>query len=221
MKEELLRVLNNKLNSINSDIDSLKELNKKEEEENEKLDFINNIINLFMENGEKNPMNFDKIDKEDFQRVLDIAGDETKNLFNSGACNYDGLVYLINGIKNGVSITLTNEQLNGIEFLIQTLTERMNTLKETISGFENEKTKYEVSDVNELKTKKDKYTDVIDGINKGEYIKDIDILKEAIAFSNLEPKNTIDILSYILEFNADLYKSGVKPVEEKKEELPK
>ncbi len=231
MKEELIRVLNSKLDSINSDIDSLKELNKKEEEENEKLDFVNSIINVFNEDGQKNPMNFDKIDKEDFSRALDIAGDEVKNLFNSGACNYDGLVYLINGIRNGVSITLTNEQLNGIEFFIQTLTERKTTLNTTIEGFTQEKSKYEVSDINELKTKKDKYTDVINGINKNEYIKDIDVLKEAIAFGKLTPENTINILSYVLEYNAELYKGGVTPeveetkeepapVEEEKEEVP-
>ena len=219
MKEELIRVLNNKLNSINSDIDSLKELNKREDEENEKLGFVDSIINLFNENGEKNPMNFDKIDKEDFTRVLDIAGDEVKKLFNSGACNYDGLVYLISGIKNGVSITLTNEQLNGIEYLIQTLTEKKNTFNASIEGINQEKSKLEVSDINELKTKKDKYTDVVEGINKGEYIKDIDILKEAISFANLSSEETINILSYILEYNAELYK-GDKPVpkEEVKEE---
>ena len=125
MKEELLRVLNNKLSSINSDIDALKELNKKIDEENEELSFIDSIVNLFNEeNGEKNPLNFDKVVKDDFTRALDIAGDEKKKLFSSNACNYDGLVYLISGIKNGVSISLTNEQLNDIEFLIQSLTDK-------------------------------------------------------------------------------------------------
>ena len=218
MKEELIRVLNNKLNSINSDIDAIKELNQKIDEENESLDFVNGIINLFNEDGQNNPMNFDKIVKEDFTRVLEIAGDEVKNLFNSGACNYDGLVYLINGIKNGVSITLTNEQLNGIEFLIQKLTEKKETMSTTINGFEQEKSKYEVSDINELKTKKDKYVDVVDGINKNKYLKDIDILKEAINFERLEPSKTIDILSYVLEYNADVFNNKTDVVEEEKKE---
>lgn len=218
MKEELIRVLNNKLNSINSDIDAIKELNQKIDEENESLDFVNGIINLFNEDGQNNPMNFDKIVKEDFTRVLEIAGDEVKNLFNSGACNYDGLVYLINGIKNGVSITLTNEQLNGIEFLIQKLTEKKDAMSTTINGFEQEKSKYEVSDINELKTKKDKYVEVVDGINKNKYLKDIDILKEAITFAGLEPSKTIDILSYVLEYNADVFNNKTDIVEEEKKE---
>lgn len=218
MKEELIRVLNNKLNSINSDIDAIKELNQKIDEENESLDFVNGIINLFNEDGQNNPMNFDKIVKEDFTRVLEIAGDEVKNLFNSGACNYDGLVYLINGIKNGVSITLTNEQLNGIEFLIQKLTEKKDAMSTTINGFEQEKSKYEVSDINELKTKKDKYVEVVDGINKNKYLKDIDVLKEAITFAGLEPSKTIDILSYVLEYNADVFNNKTDIVEEEKKE---
>ena len=212
MKEELIRVLNNKLNNINSDIDSLKELNGKIDEENEKLDFVNGIVKLFNEDGQINPLNFDKIDKEDFDRVLDVAGAEIKNLFSSGACNYDGLVYLISGIKSGVSITLTNEQMNGIEYLIQKLTERKDSMSQTIDGLNQEKAKYEVSDINELKTKKDKYIKVVDDINNNEYLKDVDLLKEAIDFSKLSPEETINVLSYILEYNADLYK-GAKPIE--------
>ena len=157
MKEELLRVLNNKLSSINSDIDALKELNKKIDEENEELSFIDSIVNLFNENGEKNPLNFDKIVKDDFTRALDIAGDETKRLFDSNACNYDGLVYLISGIKNGVSISLTNEQLNGIEFLIQSLTDKKSSKEAKVQEYDSDKTKFAISDINELKTRKDKY----------------------------------------------------------------
>lgn len=212
MKEELIRVLNNKLNNINSDIDALKKLNNKIDEQNEELSFVDELVNAFNDNGEKNPMNFDRINKEDFSRALEIAGDEVKNLFNSGACNYDGLIYLISGIKNGVSIALTNEQMNGIEYFIQALTNKKGEIDSKIEEFNQEKNKYEISDVNELKTKKDKYEDIIDGFNKKEYIKDIDLLKEAIGFANLSSEDTINILTYILEYNADLYKEN-KPVE--------
>ena len=215
MKEELLRVLNNKLSSINSDIDALKELNKKIDEENEELSFIDSIVNLFNEeNGEKNPLNFDKVVKDDFTRALDIAGDETKKLFSSNACNYDGLVYLISGIKNGVSISLTNEQLNGIEFLIQSLTDKKASKEAKIQEYDSEKTKYSISDLNELKTRKDKYEKVLSEIEKNEYIKDIDLLKEAITFSNLLPEQTIKVLAYVLEYNAELYKENKPAVSE-------
>ena len=221
MKEELIRVLNAKLDNINSDINSLKELNNKIDEESESLGFVDSIINVFKENNENNPLNFDKIDKDDFSRALDITGDAVKNLFNSSACNYDGLVYLISGIKNGVSISLTNEQMNGIEYLIQSLNDKKSEFDTRIKELENDKTKYEISDINELKTKKEKYEKVIDEINKNEYINDIELLKEAISFSSLPADQTINILSYILEYNANLFKEQkalAKVKEEAKEE---
>ena len=64
-----------------------------------------------------------------------------ENLFNGSACNYDGLVYLINGIKSGVSISLTNEQMNGIEFFIQTLTNKKGEIESKIEEFNQEKNK--------------------------------------------------------------------------------
>lgn len=218
MKEELIRVLNNRLNSINNDIDSLKDLNTKIDEESEKLSFIDSIINLFKENDDVNPMNFDKIDRDDFDRVLNITGDEVKNLFNTGSCNYEGLVYLISGIKSGVSISLTNEQLNGIEYLIQSLTNKKEESNGKINELNEEKTKYEISDVNELKIHKDKFEKTLSDIDKGEYIKDIDLLKEAIDFAKITPEEIINILSFVLSYNADLYKKNKTLIEEEKTE---
>ena len=218
MKEELIRVLNNKLNSINSDIDSLKELNKKIDEENEQLGFVDSIVNQFNENGENNPLNFDKIVREDFDRVLDITGDEVKKLFSGNACNYDGLVYLISGIKNGVSIALTNEQMNGIEYLIQSLINKKGEITTKVDELNGEKSKYSISDLNELKIIKDKYENVVSDINNGKYVKDVDLLKEAIDFAGLSPQEIINILSYVLEYNANLYKESKPVVHEEKEE---
>lgn len=217
MKEELIRVLNKKLDNIKSDIDSLKELNGKIDDESERLSFINKIIDIFKEHGEADPLNFAKINKDDFAKVLDITGEDVKNLFNSGSCNYDGLVYLIDGIKNGVSITLTNEQTNGIEYLIQCLDDKKTETEFSIEDFNHDKSKYEISDVNELSDKKDKYENVIEEIHKDEYIVDIDLLKEAIDYAELSPSEIIDILSYTLEYNANLYNKN-KPVVEVKEE---
>ncbi len=218
MKEELLRVLNNKLNSINSDIDSLKELNRKIDEETESLDFIDSTVKLFDEDGQTNPLNFDKILKDDFTRVLEIGGDEVKRLFSSNACNYDGLIYLINGIKSGVQLSLTNEQLNGIEVLIRTLTGKKEEITNKVNELNGEKNNYKINDLNELKTEKDKYEDVISKINKDEYIKEVDLLKEAISFVNLPAEDTIKVLSYVLEYNANIYKED-RPVKEEKEEI--
>ena len=121
MKEELIRVLNNKLNDINSDINSLVEINKKIAEENENLSYVSNILDLFKDNDENNILNFSKLDKDDFDRVVDIIGENAKEVFNTDGCNYDGLVYLINGINSGISLELNEEQKNGINYLIEKL----------------------------------------------------------------------------------------------------
>ena len=110
MKEELLRVLNTKLDDINANIDSLKELNEKIENENNDLNYVNDILGLFKEEDKYNVLNFTKLDKENFDKVLGLV-DNLKDMFNTNSCNYDGLIYLINGINNGVSLSLTLEQI--------------------------------------------------------------------------------------------------------------
>ena len=49
MKEELLRVLNNKLNDINNDIDALVDLNDKIANQEDELSYIREIVNIFKE----------------------------------------------------------------------------------------------------------------------------------------------------------------------------
>lgn len=211
MKEELIRVLNNKLDNINSDIVSLNDLNSKINEKNEQLEFVNHVLGLFDENGNNEPMNFDKVSNEEFQRVLEMTGEEVEKLFNGDICNYDGLVYLISGIRSGISITLTNEQVNSIEFFIQSLIDKKKELENTIDGYKEEVSKYEISVVSELEAKKDMYISIKEDIENNEYIKNVDLIKEAIEYSNLESSRVIEILSFILQYNADLYKEN-KPI---------
>ena len=211
MKEELIRVLNNKLDDINSDIASLNGINDKINEENGQLTFINRILELFNSDGNADPMNFDKISYEDFEKALAMTGDDTKGLFDSDVCNYDGLVYLISGIKNGITINLTNEQVNSIEFFIQALTEKKEMIEATIDGYQEVVNKYDSSNVSELENKRDKYVSIKEDLDNNEYVKDTELIKEAIEYSGLESPKIIEILSFILKYNADLYKDN-KPI---------
>lgn len=220
MKEELIRVLNNKLNDINSDIDSLIELNKKIDDEKENLSYVSNILALFDNNGEENILSFAKINREDFDKVLSIVSAETKDVFNTADCNYDGLVYLINGINDGVSLTLTDEQTNGIKFLIDQLGAKVNEYSAALDGYELVKTRYEINDIDELGKKKDHYTEIINNLKNEEYVCDTDLIMEAANYSNLSQDIIVEMLTYVLEYNTIVFKS--KPVvEEKKEESVK
>lgn len=217
MKEELIKVLNNKLDDINGDIDSLVELNEKILKEENDLSYIVGILDLFKENNEDNIMNFTKLARTDFNKVLDILGGDIKEVFSSPSCNYDGLVYLINGINDGVSLTLTDEQKNAILYLIEKLTGKKEEHEAAIEGFNLVKNRYSIKDVDELKSKKEKYLVVLGQLDNKKYVRDTNLLQEAIDFSSLTPEKTIAVLKYLLEYNATVYNEKTD-VEDKKDE---
>ncbi|MBP5407821.1 MAG: hypothetical protein J6Y42_01615 [Bacilli bacterium] len=206
MKEELIRVLNNKLNDINSDINSLVEINKKIAEENENLSYVTNILDLFKDNDENNILNFSKLDKDDFDRVVDIIGENAKEVFNTDSCNYDGLVYLINGINSGISLELNEEQKNGINYLIEKLNNKVDEYSSAIDGYELVKTRYDINDVGELENKKSNYSEVVGSLEKNDYINNTDLLMEALKYNDLSEEEIINILGYVLEYNANVYR---------------
>ena len=208
MKEELIKILNNKLDDINSDIDSLVELNDKITNEENNSSYLSSILDIFKNNHENDIMNFPKLEKDDFNKVLDILGSDVKTAFESNSCNYDGLVYLINGINEGVSLTLTDEQKNAIEYLIHKLNEKEEEYNIAIEGYKLTKDRYLISDVSELKVKKEDYLTILDKLNKKEYVGNTDLLLEAMSFSSISLEQEIDILKYLLEYNADIYKNN-------------
>ena len=205
MKEELIKVLNSKLDDINGDIDSLVELNEKIAKEKEELSYISSILDIFKDND---VMNFSQLSKNDFYKVLDILDGDVKDVFSSPSCNYEGLVYLINGINDGVSLALTDEQKNGIMYLIEKLTGKKEEHESAIEGFNLVKNRYLINDIDELKIKKENYLNVLDELDKNQYVSDISLLQEAIDFSSISTDKTIDILKYLLEYNATVYKNG-------------
>ena len=215
MKEELIRVLNNKLNDINSDIDSLVEINSKIDKENENLSYVSGILDLFKDNDSNNILYFSRLDKDDFAKVLDIIGENAKATFNTDSCNYDGLVYLINGINSGISLELNDEQKNAISYLIDELNNKVDEYSSAIDGYELDKTRYEISDVKELEEKRDNYDKTISNLEKEDYISDTELLMEALNYYDLQEEKVIDLLGYVLEYNANVYKEkGPREVKE-------
>lgn len=220
MKDELLRVLNNKLDDITKDINSLEELNGKIEKENEELVYVRRILKQFSENEEYDVLNFVKLSKTDFEHVLDITNNDSRNIFNTNGCNYEGLIYLINGIKSGVSLSLTDEQRSGIEYLIRGLSEKEEEKEAVIDGLQLVKSRFEVSDVDALKGEEKTYQTIIDKLNNEDYLSETDKISEAMKYSKLDDNDVIKILSFVLEYNYSVYKKNkFKPsFEEKKEE---
>lgn len=208
MKEELIRVLNAKLDDINVNIESLVELNKKIENEKNELSYTNNILNLFKEDNKYNVFNFTKLSKEDFDRVTSLVGEDVKNMFSTTGCNYDGLVYLINGINSGVSLSLTLEQENAINYLIQGVEGKCEGHEAVIDGLLLVKGKFPIDDVNVLEEKRNEYERVIANFKEEKYVSETDIIEEAIKYSNVENNEVIEMLTYLLKYNADIYNTN-------------
>ena len=63
---------------------------------NNDLDYINDKISIFRT---KDILNFDKIEKEDFEKILLMVDPSIKEIFSDKTCNYQGIMYIIKGIR--------------------------------------------------------------------------------------------------------------------------
>lgn len=205
MKEELLKVLNTKLDDIKKDINSLNELNKKIEEKEDLQEYTVNTLKSFKENDGYNILKFDGLSKEDFEKVISIVSNNAEKLFSTPSCNYDGLIYLIAGINKGVSLSLTDEQKSGIEFLIRGLNEKQKEFKTNIEKLQAEKARFKISDVDELEKEKEIYENIIRELDEEKYIVEIDEVYNAINFASLNGERVIALLKYLLEYNSDVH----------------
>ena len=222
MKEELIRVLNTKLENVKVNIDSLKEINGKIEDEKEKLAYVNGILGIFKKDNNYDVLNFNELTKEDFDNITDILGGNIKDMFKTSSCNYDGLVYLISGINNGVSLSLTLEQENAINYFLQGVEGKCEEYEATIDGLMLVKDHFNIADLDVLNDKQNKYEILLAKIDKDDYVDEIDDVLDAINFSKLSEDKTIDLLTYLLEYNADVYeknKDRVSTIPEVKEEV--
>ena len=174
MKEELIRVLKAKLDDINNNITSLVELNNKIDGEKDKLAYVKSILDGFKDGEDYDILKFVDLKKDDFNKVLGIVENDAEKIFSTDSCNYDGLVYLINGIKSGVSLTLTEEQKSGIEYLIRGLSSKEEEYEAVIDGLLLVKTRFEIDDVNVLNEKKNEYSNVLNKIDTNDYLEETD-----------------------------------------------
>ena len=140
MKEDLIKVLNFKLKSITNDIDALNDIHAKMDDENAELKFVQNAINNFK--GKERGFdiyNFVSIDRETFNKLLMELDDSVLKVFGTNSCNYDGLIYLIKGINDGISLSLTQEQIDAINLFIDKLLEKEKYYQEVLKNLNADK----------------------------------------------------------------------------------
>ena len=222
MKEELLRILSVKLDDININIDSLTELNKKISKADSNLAYIKEMLNRFKDDDKNNVLNLTRFSSDEFDNILSLVSNDVSDVFKTKNCNYEGLVYLINGINNGVSLSLTIEQENAINYLIDGMEELMRKDMAVVDGLNLVKTRFAIDDVDVLNAKKEDFTKIIDELNNDKYVDEVDDVCEAMKFSNLDASNMSEMLVYLLKYNADIYDNSVDndySFEENKEEI--
>ena len=219
MKDDLIKILNFKLKHITENIEELQELNAKIDDENARLRYIQKAIDNFK--GEDKGFDiykFSNIDRETFNQLLMELSDEVLTKFGTNTCNYDGLIYLINGINNGVSLNLTQEQIKAINLFIDKLLEKEKEYQDSIATLNSDKQNLEVKDLEVLKNMENQYSVIIDNIEDKRYVTEIDEVLRAIEYSELPKDKIFDILSFLLRYNSEVYENRKNEVPEELEE---
>lgn len=210
MQDRLIKILTVKIEAINKNIDNLNYLNGELLKNNKDLDYINDKISIFKT---KDILNFDKIEKEDFEKILLMVDPSIKEIFSDKTCNYQGIMYIIKGIREGISLELTANQEEAILKFIESLNVKSEELNETIQNLEESKERLPEVNLNVLEESLENYQKIVNKLRENEYLVEIEEVVDALEFSNLPIEEKIDIFSYILKYNRDIYES--MPKEEK------
>ena len=210
MQDRLIKILTVKIEAINKNIDNLNYLNGELLKNNNDLDYINDKISIFKT---KDILSFDKIEKEDFEKILLMVDPSIKEIFSDKTCNYQGIMYIIKGIREGISLELTANQEEAILKFIESLNVKSEELNETIQNLEESKERLPEVNLNVLEESLENYQRIVTKLRENEYLVEIEEVVDALEFSNLPMEEKIDIFSYILKYNRDIYES--MPKEEK------
>ena len=206
MKEELLKVLNNRLENVNSNISSLNNINDMLDFEDANLKYVERVLDIFRTSDEQYEIkNFGELSKEDFDRVMELVPETTKDKFETNSCNYDGLVYLIDGIKNGISLTLTSEQEEAVKLMLNGLNDKKMEYEARIEGITLAKEDLEEKDLEVLEKKSSTFENILDELDNDNYVSEVDSVMEAIQSSGTPDNKTVEMLGYLLSYNANIY----------------
>lgn len=206
MKNEILRILKEEIEKQSEVINTLKELYTGRDNAESNLEFVDSILKRLQDEDKSfNTLKFVSIRKDEFDTVIDESRDEIRVIFDNPVCSYEGLCYLINGINEGVELTLEQEQVDAINKFIDATLEKEKEFKDSIIGYNEQINAYEVKDINELETLRNRYEDLLDEVENNSYINDIDLIIKAMEHSDMSQDLVFDLLTYILRFNTETY----------------
>ena len=206
MKEELLGILRVRLKFINDNIEALEKMFKSLEAEKENIKYYEDILNMFKDNDrEYNVFKFDSLDKEKFESILANLPDKIKDNFTKPGCTYEGLLYLIKGINNGISLSLTEAQSTTLTEFVNAINDKRIENLAIAEGIEMAKNDLECDDINKLNEWKDCYNRIICRLQDNDYVANIEEVLAAVDFSKCDIDKKYDIACYLLKYNSEVY----------------
>ena len=202
MEDKILKILKIKIDAINRNIDNLNYLNGELEKNDDDLHYIEGKIALFDDND---ILNFDNISKEDFDNILSMVNPEVAEIFKDKACNYEGIIYIIEGIRKSISLDLTSEQVGAINSFISGMKDKKENIVATISNLSENKDRLPETDLNILMNSLSEYNDIVSKFENHLYLTEIDEINEALDFATTPVSEKSDIFEYILKYNSEIY----------------
>lgn len=205
MQDKLINLLEIKIEAIEKNIDNLNYLNNELARNQEDLEYISEELNVFNDND---VLEFDKILIDDFKKILEMVDTRGKEIFENKTCNYQGIMYIIKGIRDGISLELTSEQTNAILELIGLMKTKKEELKNTIKDLLSSKEKLPETDMEKLELSLNTYKEIISNLKENKYLTEIEEVIDALDFTSITIEEKIDIIAYILKYNRDIYKNS-------------
>ena len=204
MEDKLLKILKIKIDAINRNIDNLNYLNGELERNNKDLGYVEEKLSLF---ADGDILNFDNVSRDDFEKLLLMVDSSVSDIFKDKTCNYDGIIYIIEGIRKSISLELTKEQTNAIKSFIDGMNNKRDKIAETISNLTESKNRLPETDLSVLNDNLDNYNNIVSKFENKIYLEEIDEITEALDFAEVDVLEKASIYEYILKYNADIYAS--------------
>ena len=202
MQDKLIKLLNIKIDAINKNIDNLNYLNDELKNNEENLNYIKNMIDIFKDDD---VVNFDAIDKNDFDKILSMINPIVTEIFQEKTCNYHGIMYIIQGIRQGISLELTSAQTSAVLAFIDGMKEKKEELDLEVANLNKNKERLPETDLEILLKDLEVYNSIISKIEDNLYLVEIDSVVDVLDFSNVSLEEKIAIFEFILRYNANIY----------------
>lgn len=218
MQDKILKILKIKMDAINRNIDNLNYLNGELDTNNKDLEYIEKMISSLKEDD---ILSFDNISKEDFEKILSMIDPSVSEIFKDKTCNYQGIMYIIQGIRQGISLELTTAQHDAILAFLVGMKDKSFVLQDTIENLQESKERLPETDLTVLTNDLETYQKIVSKFEKNAYLTEVDFLVEAFDYANILIEEKVELFEFLLKYNADIYNNinQEKDVEKKEEIL--